>query len=236
MPVPIPFGYYLVRRSPDAADLPPGYPAEYVTIAGCLCKAIIPDTDNIPLYGQAFHPESLAGKWDLSLPAADALCRFNEAHYLEIDYASLSYRNVETARRVRDEFFNGRADVALIGLGALDDAFRRYPGIQEVSPFPADARLLGFDLYEFGLPVAEGEELKPLDFSENSVMGLGCTLLCCDPNGSVPARLGITLNRFGFYPDAPAAIQAADLVNREHLGEPCRYLPFALFRCWPPLP
>lgn len=225
----LPFGYYIVRR--DGAELPSEWSAGYVTVAGCLCKTVIPDTDNIPLCGVELQPKCLTKKWDIPYQAANDLCRFHEAHFMQIDYDSLSYRNWDDARWVRANIFPQRDDILLIGLGAVDDAFRRYPGIQEVSPFPPDAELLGFDVYEFGNPLADGEELKELDFNKLYTMGLNCTLRCCDPDGEIPARLGISLNSNGFYPDADSAREIANLVNRERLAEPCRYLPFAVYQC-----
>lgn len=228
MTAPLPFGYLLVRQG--TANLPPACPPSYVAVAGCLCPAAIPDSGGVPLYGSPFQPKPLAEKWGIPLPTATALYRFNEAHVAQIDYPSLTYRDLETARLALSTFFPGRPDVLLVGLGAVDDAFHRYPGIQDVSPFPPDARLLGFDLYEFGDFAAEGAPLPPLDFSALS-MGFGCSLFCCDPDAEIPARLGITLNARGLYPDAPSALTAASLVNRERLAEPSRYLPFALFQC-----
>ncbi|MBR6022160.1 MAG: hypothetical protein IK066_07055 [Kiritimatiellae bacterium] len=229
MTPPIPLGFCLVRQG--RADLPPACPPSYVAIAGCLCPAAIPFPDNIPLYGTDFRPEPLAAKWDITPETATALFRFNEAQVMEIDYASLTYRSLETARLALSTFFPDRPDVLLIALGAVDDAFLRYPGIQDVSPFPPDARLLGFDLYEFGDSVPEGTPLPPLDFPAISTMGLGCPLFCCDPDAEIPVRLGISLNSCGLYPDASSALAAASLVNRDHLAEPTRYLPFALYQC-----
>lgn len=57
------FGYYLVRHG--TANLPPACPPDYIAVSGCLGKTVIPDCDNIPLYGTAFHPEPLAAKWDI---------------------------------------------------------------------------------------------------------------------------------------------------------------------------
>ena len=229
MTTPIPFGYRLVRQG--LANLPPACPPSYVAVSGCLCPAAIPDSDGIPLYGTDFRPEPLGAKWNIPLPTATALFRFNEARYMQIDYASLTYRNLETARLARSTFFPDRSDVLLVALGAVDDAFLRYPGIQDVSPFPPDARLLGFDIYAFGDSVPEGAPLPPLDFPAISSMGLGCPLLCSDPDAEIPSRLGISLNSRGLYPDAPSALAAASLVNRDHLAEPTRYLPFALYQC-----
>lgn len=229
MPTPIPFGYLLVRQG--LADLPPACPLSYVAVSGCPCPAAIPFPDCIPLDGTDFIPAPLAAKWDIPLQTATALYRFNEAYVDQIDYLSLTYRSLETARLALSTFFPDRPDVLLVALGAVDDAFLRYPGIQDVSPFPPDARLLGFDLYEFGDSVPEGAPLPPLDFPAISTMGLGCPLLCSDPDAEIPARLGITLNSRGLYPDAPSALSAASLVNRDHLAEPTRYLPFALYQC-----
>lgn len=225
----LPFGYYLVRQG--TADLPPACPPSYIAVAGCLGDTVIPDCDSIPLYATEFHPEPLAAKWDIPLQTATALYRFNEAHVSEIDYTLLNYRDQGTVRLARATFFPHRPDVHLIALVALDDAFRRYPGIQDVSPIPPEARLLGFDIYGFGDSVPEGAPLPPLDFSALTTAGLGCPLFCSDPDAAIPARLGISLNPHGLYPDAPSALAAAALVNRDHLAEPCRYLPFALYQC-----
>lgn len=78
------YGCYLVRQ--DTADLPPACPPFYIAVAGCLGKTVIPETDRIPLYGTAFHPEPLAAKWDSPLQTDTALFRFHEAHVSGIDY------------------------------------------------------------------------------------------------------------------------------------------------------
>lgn len=226
---PLPFGYYLVRQG--VVDLPPACPPSYIAVAGCLGKVVVPATDSIPLYGTEFSPEPLAAKWNIPLRTATALFRFNEAHVGQIDYTLLNYRDLDTARLARAAFFPDRPDVHLVGLGAVEGSFLRCPGIQNVSPFPPDARLLGFDIYGFGDFVPEGAPLPPLDFSTLSTFGLGCPLFCNDPDAKIPARLGISLNPFGLYPDAASAQTAACLVNRDRLAEPCRYLPFALYQC-----
>lgn len=226
---PLPFGYYLVRQG--TANLPPACPPSYIAVAGCLGKTVIPAPDSIPLYGTEFHPEPLAAKWNIPLQTATALFHFNEAHVTRINYTLLNYRNLETARQALSTFFPHRPDIHLIALGALDDAFLRYPGIQDVSPIPPDAHLLGFDIYGFGDFVPEGAPLPPLDSSSLSTAGLGCSLFCSDPDATIPACLGISLTPLGLYPDAASAQTAVALVNRDHLAEPCRYLPFALYQC-----
>ena len=229
MNTPIPFGYRLVRQG--LAALPPACPPSYVAVAGCLCPAAIPSSESIPLYGTDFLPAPLAAKWNIPLPTATALFRFNEARYMQIDYASLTYRNLETARLALSTFFPDRPALLPLGHGALADALLTYHLLPVFTPFPPDARLLGFDIYAFGNSVPEGAPLPPLDFPAISTMGLGCPLLCSDPDAEIPARLGIPLNSRGLYPDAPSALAAADLVNRERLAEPSRYLPFALYQC-----
>ena len=156
---PLPFGYYLARQG--VVDLPPACPPSYIAVAGCLGKAVVPATDSIPLYGTEFSPEPLAAKWNIPLRTATALFRFNEAHVGQIDYTLLNYRDLETARLARAAFFPARPDVHLVGLGAVEGSFLRCPGIQNVSPFPPDARLLGFDIYGLGDFVPEGAPLPP---------------------------------------------------------------------------
>ena len=88
--------------------------------------------------------------------------------------------------------------------------------------------------YEVGDYVEEGTPLPPLDYHRHGtlgVLGLGCTFCCCDTDGALPKRLGIQLNSHGMYPDEQSAMKAAEIVNKERLGEPCHYLPFALFLC-----
>ena len=76
--------------------------------------------------------------------------------------------------------------------------------------------------------------MKPLKYTcqgELGVLGLGCTFCCCDTGGALPKRMGVELNAKGMYPDAQSARKASEIVNEERLGEPCHYLPFALFTC-----
>jgi len=225
----IPFGYYIIRTN-HTKDLPPGCPPEYISVAGCICEAVIPDVDNIPLESSHFEPEVLAEKWKLSLDAANELMRFNRKHIAKINYALLNYMSYETAREVKNTFFQEQNEIALIGLGALDPDLLANSDIQQVSPLPKHGKLLGYDLYEIGNCVPDDDEIQKPDYARNDIMGLGCAICCCDAKGEIPARLGITLNRWGLYPDDDAAIRAQTLINRERLGEPRYYIPLALFQ------
>ncbi|NMA40579.1 MAG: hypothetical protein GX937_10435 [Lentisphaerae bacterium] len=234
----IPFGYYIIRTN-HAKDLPSCCPPEYLSVAGCLCEAVIPDVDNIPLVSSNFEPETFAEKWKLSLDAANELFQFNRKHVAQISYARSNYISYETARKVKDTFFQERDEIALVGIGVLEPDILANPDLRQVSPLPEHGTLLGYDLYEFDYYIsegeerklpAEGEERKKPDYVKIDIMGLGCTICCCDANGEIPARLGITLNRRGLYPNAADAIRAAALVNQEKLGEPCYYIPLALLQ------
>lgn len=225
----IPYGYYIICTN-HAKDLPSCCPPEYISVAGCLCEAIIPDTDNIPLVSSHFNPEAFAKKWKLSFDAANELMEFNRKHIDQINYALLNYMSYEIAREVKSTFFQERDEIALIGLGALDPDLLANSDIRQVSPLPEHGKLLGYDLYEIGNYVSQGDERKKPDYSKIDMMGLGCTICCCDERGEIPARLGITLNRWGLYPDADAAIRAQALIKQEQLGEPCYYIPLALFQ------
>ena len=225
----IPFGYYIIRTN-HTKDLPACCPPEYVSVAGCICEAVIPDTDNIPLEPSHFEPETFAEKWKLSFDAANELMRFNRKHIAQINYALQNYMSYATAREVKNTFFHERDEIALIGLGALEPDILANSDIRQVSSLPEHGKLLGYDLYEIGHYFSESDIGKKPDFAKIDIMGLGCTICCCDANGEIPARLGITLNRWGLYPDAADALQAAALVNREQLGETCYYIPLALFQ------
>ncbi|MGI6356293.1 MAG: hypothetical protein ACOX6W_14545 [Lentisphaeria bacterium] len=234
----IPFGYYIIRTN-HAKDLPSCCPPEYLSVAGCLCEAVIPDVDNIPLVSSNFEPETFAEKWKLSLDAANELFQFNRKHVAQISYARSNYISYETARKVKDTFFQERDEIALVGIGVLEPDILANPDLRQVSPLPEHGTLLGYDLYEFDYYISEGEERKmpaegdmgkKSDYAKIDIMGLGCTICCCDANGEIPARLGITLNRWVLYSDAADAIWAAALGNRGRLGEPCHYIPLALLQ------
>lgn len=225
----IPLGYYIIRTN-HTKDLPSCCPPEYLSVAGCLCEAAIPDTDSTAFVLSNFEPEKFARKWKLSFDAANELFRFNSKHCEQINYALLNYMSYETAQEAKNTFFKGRDDLVLIGLGALEPDIWVNSDIQQVSPLPEHKKMLGYDLYEFGDYVSEGDEIKKPDYAKIGTMGLGCTICCCDEKGEIPARLGITLNRWGLYPDVAGATRATVLVNRERLGEPCYYIPLALFQ------
>ena len=135
--------------------------------------------------------------------------------------------------RICREFFAGRDDVLIIGLCSDDECFLEEPEIKNVEPLPKNAELMGWDLYEFGDYGKEEEPLPPLVYHFTGMtLGLGCSFCCCDMDGALIKRMGVQLNSYGMYPDAKSAKQAAEIVNSERLGEPCHYLPFALFRCF----
>lgn len=221
----IPFGYYLVLK-PHSKDMPPCCPQEYFSLAGCLCEALIPNSDSI--MPSQFHPERFGARWQITPERATELCRFNHEADAKINYYLLNYRSLDVARQVKQTFFAGRDDMRLIGVGALDSDLLAIPDIRNTSPLPENGTFLGFDLYEIGNAVPESEDRKKPDYATLSVFGMGCTIACCDPDGEIPKRLEIQMTRFGFYPSAEDAVRAADLVNREHLGEPLWYLPLAL--------
>ncbi|MBO7090519.1 MAG: hypothetical protein J6W23_01950 [Victivallales bacterium] len=121
----------------------------------------------------------------------------------------------------------------IIGLCSDDECFLEEPEIKNVEPLPKNAELMGWDLYEFGDYGKEEEPLPPLVYHFTGMtLGLGCSFCCSDMDGALIKRMGIQLNSYGMYPDAKSAKQAAEIVNSERLGEPCHYLPFALFKCF----
>ncbi|MGE4564858.1 MAG: hypothetical protein AB7F32_08305 [Victivallaceae bacterium] len=221
----IPFGYYLVLKT-HTKDMPPCCPQEYFSIAGCLCEGLIPDSDNIS--PSEFDSERFGARWRITPECARELCRFNHGPEAHINYYLLNYMSFEVARQVKQTFFAGRNDVLLIGVGVLDSDLLAIPDLRYTSPLPGNGTFLGFDLYEIGDAMPESEDRKKPDYATLHTYGLGCTIACCDPNGEIPKRLGIRMTRFGFYPSAEDAVRAADLVNREHLGEPLWHLPLAL--------
>ena len=225
----IPLGYYIVRKS-GKKPRPAGVSPDYLTVAGCLCEGVIPGLESAP-----FDGEDIAREWDLSPREARRLYDFTQAHCMRINYKLFHiFLDYDTPALICREFFKGRDDVQVIGLCSNGMHFLESPGIGEVAPLPANAALLGWDLYEFCDYVREEEPLPPLDYRRHGtmgVLGLCCTFVCCDTNGALARRLGVQLNSRGMYPDASSATKAAEIVNSERLGEPCHYLPFALFRC-----
>lgn len=228
----IPLGYCLIRRT-GSGHLPPCCPPEYPAVAGCPCKAVIPDVDNIPIAPPQFAPMDLGQKWDIPPESAEKLFQLNDEinRSGRINYTLLNYMSFEDAAQVRDSFFHGREDVLLLGLGGLDPALLSRTELQQVSPFPANGALLGFDLYGIGDSTPEDAPREKPDYARISIMGFGCPICCCDADGSIPKTLGVSLNRFGLYENPADAVRAADLVNQHHLGEPVWYLPLALIRC-----
>ena len=225
----IPLGYYIVRKS-GKKPRPSWVPPDYLTVAGCLCEGVIPGLESAP-----FNGEEIAREWDLSPRDAKRLYDFGQEHCMRINYELFHiFLDYDTPACIRREFFKGRDDVLIVGLCSNDTHFLESPGINGVAPLPENAALLGWDLYEFGDYVKEKEPLPPLDYHRHGtlgVLGLGCTFVCCDTDGALAKRLGVQLNSVGMYPDASSATKAAEIVNDERLGEPCHYLPFALFRC-----
>ncbi|MBQ7175794.1 MAG: hypothetical protein IJS08_00140 [Victivallales bacterium] len=225
----IPLGYYIVRKSGKKAR-PSWVSPDYFTVAGCLCEGVIPGLES-----GLFNEDEISREWDLAPRDARRLYDFGQDHCAQINYELFHiFLDYDTPARICREFFEDRADVLIIGLCTTDTHFLESPGIRNVAPLPENAVLLGWDLYEYGDYVQEGEPLPPLDYHRHGTMGileLGCTFCCCDNDGALPKRLGVQLNSIGMYPDATSATMAANVVNKERLGEPCHYLPFALFRC-----
>ena len=173
-------------------------------------------------------------KWRLSSQCFKRIVDAVRASCNCINYEFLTnFADYSAARKLLDSFFRNRPDVQLIGLCTNDKGFLENAMIQRVSPLPSHAVLLGWDLYEYGdyLLKDDGSPLPPMDYNHKLVAGLGCTFWCCDVKGELPQRLGIQLNTNGMYPDALSAAKTAEIINKERLGEPCHYLPFALFRC-----
>ena len=224
----IPLGYYIVRKA-GAKPRPSWTTPDYLTVAGCLCEGVLPGLESAP-----FDGEKIQREWDLPPCEARRLYDFTQEH-CNINYELFHiFLDYDTPACICREFFKGRADVLIIGLCSNDAHFLDAPSVSMVAHLPENAVLLGWDLYEFGDYIEEGAPLPPLDYHRHGtlgVLGLGCTFCCCDTDGALPMRLGIQLNSHGMYPDAQSAMKAAEIVNEERLGEPCHYLPFALFRC-----
>ncbi len=223
----IPLGYYIVRKS-GKKPRPSWVSPDYLTVAGCLCEGVIPGLESAP-----FNGEEISRVWDLSPREARRLYDFGQEHCRQINYELFHiFLDYDTPVRIYREFFKGRDDVLIVGLCSDDTHFLESPGMDGVAPLPENAALLGWDLYEFGDYVKEGEPLPPLDYHRHGtlgVLGLGCTFCCCDTDGALVKRLGVQLNPQGMYLDAASAMKAAEIVNAERLGESCHYLPFALF-------
>ncbi len=226
----IPLGYFIVRNS-GAVSKPSWASPDYVTVAGCLCEAVMPGLEST-----FFDEEEITRKWGVSPGEARRLFDTLQDGCSSINYELFHcFTDAEVAACICGKFFAGRKDVLVIGLCTDDVHFLEQPKVRSTSPLPEGAELLGWDLYEYGDYVKENEPLPPLKYRQQGegvgVLGLGCTFCCCDMDGGLPKRLCVQLNANGMYFDAQSAKKAAKLVNEERLGEPCHYLPFALFKC-----
>ena len=227
----IPLGYYIVRNS-GMVSKPSWASSGYVTVAGCLCEGVIPGIESVPLEGERL--EKIQQEWNLPSSEARRLYDAVRNSCMQINYEQFhNFLDYDTPARICREFFAGREDVLINGLCSDDKHFLEEPAIKKVAPLPGNTELMGWDLYEFGDYGKEEEPLPPLVYHFTGMtLGLGCSFYCCDMDGALIKRMGIRLNSYGLYPDAKSAKQAAEIVNSERLGEPCHYLPFALFRCF----
>ena len=227
----IPLGYYIVRHS-GVTSKPSWAPSGYVTVAGCLCEGVIPGIESVSLEGERL--EKIQQEWNLSASEARRLYDAVRNSCMQINYEQFhNFLNYDTPARICREFFARREDVLIIGLCSDDKNFLEESYIKKVAPLPKNTELMGWDLYEFGDYGKEKESLPPLVYHFTGMtLGLGCSFCCSDMDGALIKRMGIQLNSYGMYPDAKSAKQVAEIVNSERLGEPCHYLPFALFKCF----
>lgn len=225
----VPLGYCLVLME-GGRSLPPCVPAEYLAVAGCPCAGVIPGVDTLCVSAATFDSADFGRKWGLSSDQARALFQHVQTTSGRINGALLTYRSCADAAHIRDVFFHGRHDVLLIGLGGLDAAMLDQPDLQQVSSLPMHGELLGYDVYGLGAAAENGELPQMPVYARMSSLDLGCPICCCDADGKIPRALGVTLNAWGLYADAAGAVRAADLVNRDHLGEPVWHVPVALIR------
>ena len=227
----IPLGYYIVRNS-GMVSKPSWVPSGYMTVAGCLCEGVIPGIESVSLDGERL--EKIQQEWNLPSSEARRLYDAVRNSCMQINYEQFhNFLDYDTPGRICREFFARREDVLIIGLCSEDKHFLEEPAIKKVAPLPKFTELMGWDLYEFGDYGNEGEPLPQLVYHFTGItLGLGCSFCCSDMDGALIKRMGIQLNLYGMYPDAKSAILAAEIVNSERLGEPCHYLPFALFRCF----
>ena len=205
----IPLGYYIVRHS-GVTSKPSWAPSGYVTVAGCLCEGVIPGIECEEI-------EKIRQEWNLSLSEAKRLYDALQNGCMQINYEQFqNFLDYDAPARICREFFSGRDDVLIIGLCSDDEHFLEESEIKKVAPLPKNAELMAPLVYHF----------------TGMTLGLGCSFCCCDMDGALIKRMGVQLNSYGMYPDAKSAKQVAEIVNLERLGEPCHYLPFALFRCF----
>ena len=222
----IPLGYYIVRNS-GMASKPSWAPSGYVTVAGCLCEGVIPGIECEEI-------EKIQQEWNLSSSEAKRLYDALQNGCMQINYEQFqNFLDYDTPARICREFFAMREDVLIIVLCSDDKHFLEESAIKKVAPLPKNTELMGWDLYEFGDYGKEEEPLPPMVYHFTGMtLGLGCSFCCSDIDGALVKRMGIQLNSYGMYPNANSAKQVAEIVNSERLGEPCHYLPFALFRCF----
>lgn len=226
----IPFGYCLVGCGMRNVAKPEACPPEYFQIYGCFCEGAIPDWD---IFSEPddndFKP--LAEKWKIPEAAARELCKFCRSRADKIDFTFLHFQDFETAREVRERFFTNRNDVVLLGRAVTDSDFLKNSEIRKLAPLSPNGKLLGFDLYGSPEPFADENVPRKPDWAESTnFSGLDCSISCCVGNATLARRLGVSVNDIGFFQNSKDALRAAELVNREHLGEPTWYFPIALIR------
>ncbi len=215
----IPWGYYLVRGTVQ------GVPEFSGCQGQCKDNAVLPYYDSMPGVNRTFQPEQFAEKWKVSEAVAWKIFERNSkllAHDRLI-FFNPRYTAFSDARKLKKDFFHGRSDVSILGIGFANPALMKIPGFKKSSRLAPGGEFLGFDLYGFYF-----FEKEP-DFSSLNC-SIGCPFRHCDMENRVPSELNIPLNVHGLYSDEESAERVASHVHEHKLGEPEFYVPFGIIR------
>ena len=215
----IPWGYYLIRGTVQ------GVPEFSGCQGQCKDNAVLPDYDSMPGVNQAFQPETFAEKWNVAGESALKIFERNSELFerKRLTFFNSRYMNISDVRKLKKDFFHGRSDVSVFGVGFVNPELTKTPEFRKLSPFAPGGEFLGFDLYGFYF-----YENKP-DFSKLDC-SMGCPFRHCDMENRVPAELNIPLNSHGLYFDAESVERVASHVHENKLGEPEFYVPFGIIR------
>lgn len=215
----IPWGYYLIRGTVQ------GVPEFSGCQGQCKDNAVLPHYDSMPGGNRTFQPEAVTEKWNVSEEVALEIFERNSDLFKSerLTFFNLRYTDISDVRMLKKNFFHGRPDISIFGVGFVNQELTKMLDFRKLPPLAPGGEFLGFDLYGFYF-YDDKPDFSYLDCS------MGCPFRHCDMENRVPSELGIPLNSHGLYFDAESAERVASHVHEHKLGEPEFYVPFGIIR------